>query len=369
MPMMPGMPGGHDGHMPYHDLDEEVIWISTDVMTIMAAEDMPAFHFWFSEDLNGSLARFMVSYGMIAEFEDANGDEAIQFNETTHFAPLSAYDWSTQSGFVVDNQSQTTEVWLRYTKGGAKTDYDDHTSHMMPWMNDQPSIYHDGAEIDWFEGVTIQIWAHLYFQEYNSSIIDTDGEFTEYTIAGGTELKIDISIGNFPFSSETAQVAVQTQLHEDMSMNHMFQENHMFQTREYSHNVSFSSMMNWTTEYGNESLFENSPFTHMQQIDFFDTSTQQIQGFYKWLDIAELSWPGGDTEIVNVTSSYVPTGMGVSLFFSYPNFGNGSLLHDPSIGLIEGAGPFVGISSDTLIIGVIVIVSVIAIVLILFQRR
>ena len=154
-----------------------------------------------------------------------------------------------------------------------------------------------------------------------------------------------------------------------MSMNHMLQENHMFRTRENYHNVTLNSMMNWTTEYGNESQFENVPWTHMQQVDFIDAYTQETQGFYRWIDKALISWPGGDTETVNVTTSYAPTGMGFSLFFAYPNFGNGSLLHDPSIGLIEGAGPSVGISNDTIFIGIFLTLSVIAIVLVLSRRR
>jgi hypothetical protein len=367
---MPGMPGMHDpGHMMDHEIDEESIIITTDVITIMAMEDIPAFQFWYTDDANGTQARFMTSYGLIAEFEDANGDGAVQFNETTHFAPLSSYEWTIQSGEVQNEDGQISEIWLKYTKGPL---LDDEQSdwHHMPGMHEHMGLYEDGAEVEWFEDVTIQIWAHIYMEEHTGSVTDTKGASFNYTVAGGTEMKIDIEIGNFPFSSPTAQVTVQTMLHESMSTGHMFQENHMFRTHEENHNTIGTSAMNWTTSYGNETRFHDIMGSHMEQIDFIDTISNETQGFYKWLDQALISWPGGETEIVNVTASYVPTGMGLSLFFAYPNFGNGSLLHDPSIGLIESAAPSVlGLDYSSLTLSIVLIASVVSVVFVIRRFR
>ncbi|MHA2264223.1 MAG: hypothetical protein ACXAEN_17660 [Candidatus Thorarchaeota archaeon] len=344
MPGMPGMPMVSDmGHMPGHMMGNDSVWITTDVITIMATEEMPAFHYWYTNDNNGSMAKFMAAYGMIAEFEDSNSDAAFQFNETLHFAPLAAYEWTLQTGSVMDDDGMTTEVWLKYTKGGIHGIAEDDHGMMhdlpgVPGMPGAPHMYEEGSDIERFENLTIQIWAHIYFEDYNGTVSDSHGVHANYTVAGGTELKIDIEMGNFPFSSETTQVALQTMLNENMGMGHMDEGSHMFRTHEESHNVTGTSMMNWMSDSGNETLFGNVVGTHMQHIDFSDASTNITHGFYKWIDQAVISWPGGETEVVNVSASYVPTGMGLSLFFAYPNFGNGSLLHDPSIGVYEDTG-------------------------------
>jgi hypothetical protein len=364
--MMPGMPGM--GHMPGYEIGEDAVWITTDVITIMAMEEMPAFNFWYGSDANGSMARFMAAYTMIAEFEDANGDEAYQFNETLFAAPLGAYEWTVQTGSIEDQDGDTIEVWLKYTKSGIREggpeDY-----HMMPGIEMMSSMYGEVSDIDRFENVTLQFWAHIYFEDYNGTVSDSEGTSTYYTIAGGTELKIDIEIGNFPFSSETSKVAIQTMLNENMCMGSMMQQNHMFMTHEEFQNITGNSMMDWSTHYGNETRFDNVMGTHMQQISFIDAISRTTQGFYKWLDQAVISWPGGLSETVNVTASYVPTGMGLSVFLAYPNFGNGSLLHDPSIGLIEGSIPLSLTPFSPLVLGGIVVIAVLALAVVASRRR
>ncbi|MHA2395303.1 MAG: hypothetical protein ACXAC0_01235 [Candidatus Thorarchaeota archaeon] len=364
--MMPGMPGM--GHMPGYEMGDDVVWISTDVITIMAMEEMPAFNFWYDSDNNGSLARFMAAYTMIAEFEDTNGDDAYQFNETLYAAPLGAYEWTLQTGSIEDQDGTTTEVWLKYTKSGIH-DGGSEDDHMMPGIDMMSPMYGEVSDIDRFENVTLQFWAHIYFEDYNVSVSDTEGMSTNYTIAGGTELKIDIEIGNFPFSNETSKVAVQTMLNENMGMGSMMQPSHMFMTNEEFHNFTGNSMMNWSTEFGNETRFDNVMGTHMQQIDFMDVTTRTTQGFYKWLDQAIISWVGGESEIVNVTASYVPTGNGLSVFLAYPNFGNGSILHDPSIGLIEDAGPLTISPVSPLVLSGIAIIAVLVLAVVAIRRR
>jgi hypothetical protein len=364
--MMPGMPGM--GHMPGYEMGDDAVWISTDVITIMAMEEMPAFNFWYNSDTNGSSARFMAAYTMIAEFEDSNGDGAYQFNETLYAAPLGAYEWTLQTGTLEDENGTTTEVWLKYTKSGIHEGGPE-DDHMMPGLDMMSPMYGETSDIDRFEDVTLQFWAHIYFDDYNGTVSDSEGASTSYTIAGGTELKIDIEIGNFPFSDETSKVAIQTMLHENMGMGGMMQPSHMFMTNEEFMNVIGNSMMDWSTEFGNETRFDNAMGTHMQQIDFMDIATQTTQGFYKWLDQAVINWSGGVSEVVNVTASYVPTGMGLSVFLAYPNFGNGTLLHDPSIGLIEGAEPLFSSPLSPIVLGGIVVVAVLALAVVAIRKR
>ena len=364
--MMPGMPGM--GHMPGYEMGDDAVWISTDVITIMAMEEMPAFNFWYNSDTNGSFARFMAAYTMIAEFEDSNGDDAYQFNETLYAAPLGAYEWTLQTGTLEDENGTTTEVWLKYTKSGIHESGPEE-EHMMPGRDMMAPMYGETSDIDRFEDVTLQFWAHIYFKDYNGNVSDSEGTSANYTIAGGTELKIDIEIGNFPFSNETSKVAIQSMLNENMGMGSMMQPSHMFMTNEEFGNITGNSMMDWSTEFGNETRFHNVIGTHMQQIDFMDIVTQTTQGFYKWLDQAVINWSGGVSEAVNVAASYVPTGMGLSVFLAYPNFGNGTLLHDPSIGLIEGAESLFSSPLNPLVLGGIVVVAVLALTVVVIRKR
>ena len=116
-PMDPGQ--GHMMPDPHRD-DAGTVWINTDIITIMANSESPMFHFWYTADEDGSAMRFSASYVMISEFEDLNGDDAYQFDEVLNFAPLSAYEWTLQTGSVVED-GVTTELWLKYTKGGVRS--------------------------------------------------------------------------------------------------------------------------------------------------------------------------------------------------------------------------------------------------------
>jgi hypothetical protein len=350
------MPGGE----PNQRREEGTVWVNTDIITIMAIEDHPSFHFWYTADENGSNAKFMVSYTTLVEFEDENGDDAFQMNEMLHFASLAIYEWTIQTGSV-EEDGVTTEVWLKYTKGGLRD------GGMQPGMPQGPM--HGESSIQRFKDVTIQIWAHIYLQDYEGNVTDDHGVKATYTVAGGSEMKMDIEIGNFPFSTDTSSVALQTLLKENEATGPGNQDQHRFETRERFRNVTGNSNANWTTTGGNESRFEGRENTHTQKIDFVDITTSETQGFFSWLDQAVITWPGGETEVVNVTASYVPTGVGLAVYLAYPYFNDGTLLHDPSIGLIAEASPIVETPFEpTLLLG-IGIVAVLAIVVVAIKKR
>jgi hypothetical protein len=337
--------------MPDHSRTSDgSVWINTDIITIMANDDMPHFHFWYTSDENGTHARFSTSYVMIAEFEDSNGDGAYQTNETLYFAPLSAFEWTLTTGDVVEGDV-TTEVWLKYTKSGVR-------SSMMP---DMPLASLEGmGDIQRFSDVTIQIWAHIYLDDYTGEVTDDHGVQFNYTVVGRSELKMDIEIGNFPFSSENSSVTIETLQRENEAISNQFVHRHRIETRERFRNVTMDSDMNWTTTGGNESRFERMDGTNCQSLNFFDSETGLAQGFFNWLDTAVITWPGGETEAVDVVASYAPSGNGVSVYLAYPYFDDGSILHDPSIGLYPEGAPSVSPS-----IGVVALLAI----LVIFVRK
>lgn len=355
-----GMMGPGEGHMPDPRRDDSgTVWVNTDIITIMANSEIPMFHFWFTADENGSMSKFSAMYVMISEFEDSNGDDAYQTDEVLYHAPLAAYEWTVQTGSEVED-GVTTEIWIKYIKGGARTD---------GMASAAPAMMHpEDGDISRFEDVSIQIWAHLYLNDYEGNVTDDRGVQAEYTVDGSSELKMDIEISNFPFSSETSSVALQTMLHENEATDPMRNHYH-FMVRERTRNTTVGGEDNWTTTGGNETRFEAMNETCVQQIDFIDGTTSEATGFFSWLDKATITWPGGATEAVNVTASYVPTGMGLAVNLAYPNFDDGTLLHDPSIGLDESSAPLSPLTVEQTILLGIGIVAVIAIVVVAIKKR
>ncbi|MFX1481776.1 MAG: hypothetical protein ACFFCP_01155 [Promethearchaeota archaeon] len=354
-------PTDHSGSgMPHHTrMSDGTVWINTDIITIMADDNMPHFEFWYTADENGTLARFSASYVMLAEFEDLNHDGAYQRNESLYFAPLSAFEWTLITETVTDGDI-TKEVKLTYTKSGVK-------SSMMPGM---PMADHEGmGDVERFSNVTLQITAHIYLDNYTGEVTDNKGVHFNYTVVGKSELKMDIQIGNFPFSSENSSVALQTLLRDNVATGAQYLHHHRMETRERFRNVTLDSDMNWTTTGGNETRFERMNGTECQRMDFFDSDTAIAQGYFTWLDKAVIHWPGGDIEAVNVTASYIPRGDGVAVYLAYPYFDDGYILHDPSIGLYPEGAPSVGLPTDYVLIAGIGGVVLIAILVVLVRKK
>ncbi len=352
----PGPGSGSDsgsGNMspPTHD-QEGSIWINTDVITIMASDSLPSFHFWYATDNNGTYAKFLAQYVSIIEYEDQNEDGAYQTSEILNFAPLAAYEWTVQTGTETDAEGAITEVWMKFTKGG---------SNIGGMMGNQsmPHDYPGQGAVSKYEDVTLQIWAHMYLNDYSGSVSNSSGVQATYVVGGSNELKMDIEIGNFPFSSDTASVALEVLLKENLDGN---MTRHMFETREMTRNATANSNMNWSTPSGNETRFQAMNQTHTQKIDIVNTETDALQGFFSWLDVATITWPGGSVETVDVSASYVVTHAGLSVYLSYPHFDGGSILHDPSIGVYEASAPPAEVvPTDYLLIFGIGIIAILAI--------
>jgi hypothetical protein len=354
-PMDRTMPG-----MPDHSrMNDGSVWINTNIITIMASAELPAFHFWFTADDNGTLARFSSTYARLIEFEDQNNDSAFQRNEILYSAPLAAYEWTLTTGSVVED-SVTKEVWLKYTKSGLKS------SMMMDGPHDG---FGDMGDVERFADVTIQIWAHIYLDDYTGVVTDDHGVQFNYTVAGKSELKTDIEIANFPFSSENSSVALQVMLNENQQTGMHNMHRHRIETRERFRNTTLDSDMNWTTMAGNETRFEQMNNTVCQRMDFVDGTTDVAQGYFTWLDKAVITWPGGETEAVNVTASYVPIGDGTAVFLSYPYFDDGSILHDPSIGLYPEATPSIGTPINYVVVVGIGGVALFALLVVLLRKK
>ena len=67
----------------------------------------------------------------------------------------------------------------------------------------------------------------------------------------------------------------------------------------------------------------------------FSNETDTLGGFFRYVSSAKVSdYPeAGDVNMVPVKAAYIAAGAHMRLFLGYPYFGNGTLEHDPSIGV------------------------------------
>ncbi|MFO7836215.1 MAG: hypothetical protein R6V83_06150 [Candidatus Thorarchaeota archaeon] len=347
---------------PEYERDEAgTVWIQTSVVTVMLDSQQPAYQYWYSADENGSLARFRVAYPMIIEFEDNNGDSAYQVNETIGFVPLGAFEWTLQTGSVTNDEGLNEEVYASYTKGGIsgndwdddwyedwmpeteENDTDDEDDEQDPFALADEDSDDDGVNLTKYEDMTVQFYAHIYLSDYNGSVTDDAGVQANYTVSAGTELKIDIEIGNFPFRSNTSKVTVLNFLQEDIAASE--DSNHKFVTNEDDGEHEYESEDEW--ESGDEmgETFDDvdedddGEDDDVQNISLVENSTNTTRAFYSWLNKAIIDFPNGTTNAVDVKASYFTTGEALLLFLAYPNFDDGSLVHDPSMKLVPESSP------------------------------
>ncbi|TFG33030.1 hypothetical protein EU528_01635 [Candidatus Thorarchaeota archaeon] len=338
-----------------HDLDEYrdtngTVWIETDVMTVTLDPKLPIYQYWYTGDENGSLARFMISYKMIVEFEDSNGDGIYQPNETLAFVPLDAFEWSLQTGEITNDLNEVTEVYASYTKGGLSYKFeDDWYEEWMPEIEEEeeePVILasedpEDHAFAD-FAGMTLRFYGHVYTTDYFGNVSDDFGVESNYTVAGGMELKVDIEIGNFPFISETSKVAVLNYLIEDVASSGEYEHSYELHEKDGDNEVDSEDV---SDIYGIG--FEDRDENHdgqdddIQQISVVDGTNNLTRGLYSWLDKAIITDLNGTETAVDVDTSYWTDGEGLLLFFAYPNFDGGSLLHDPALRLLDTGSPII----------------------------
>ena len=340
-----------DMHDDMHEIDEHrdsdgTVWIETDVMTVTLAPNMPIYQYWYAGDANGSLARFMVGYMMIVEFEDANADGVYQPNETLSFAPLDAFEWSLQTGQVTNELDEVTELFASYTKGGLSNDWeDDWYRNWMPEIeedNEDPVVLSsdDDSSFAQYSGMTLRFYGHIYTSDYSGNITDDFGVESNYTVKGGMELKVDIEIGNFPFMSNTSKVAVLNYLREDVASSSEYE--HCFKLHE-DHGDSEIDSEDISDDHGVR--FEDHDEDHngedddVQQLSFVDAITNETRGLYSWLDKAVVTDLDGTETAVDVEASYWTDGNGLLLFLAYPNFDGGSIIHDPSMRLYDTQTP------------------------------
>ncbi|MGQ4832469.1 MAG: hypothetical protein ACP6IS_01065 [Candidatus Asgardarchaeia archaeon] len=312
------------------------IVLSTDFITIkISGSDnhvVPKILFWYTPDDNGSTIKFKVDYKFLIEFNDSNGDGVFQHNETImgRTLALETANWAYEIiGPYNDSVKGTSIDVILYTTGwlsnSGEKDYNAPTNNSEKYANYTAPT--------WWENVTVKFVLHLFENTLNTTLYDN----TSLVVLGGLAAKIDFEVSNWPFLSSNDSLAVAIFIEDEA-----LEENEQNMTRE-EHQFRLE-MENGTTylnpdKVGNQTIsgiehpFRERTETAEQTIEFVN-SENIIHGYFKWLDTALVCDPQNNTQIVDVNASYISDGEALRLFLSYPAF-NGTLTHDPTIGVVE----------------------------------
>jgi len=192
----------------------------------------------------------------------------------------------------------------------------------------------------------------LIVKAYNTTHTATvDGK--SVTI-GTAELKFDVVINSWPFQNATNMLALQVNMHSS-SEHYDFGEDSGTQTVDGSHDEGVQ-----TTEH---QFHETSGVEQETKLSTGAITTSSTLGFFRFVNTATVT-SSGTTTSVPVTASFKSEADNdggeketfMKLYLAYPNFGQGSLVHDPSIGLGSGFPTLYLIVAGAAVAGLVAVV-------------
>jgi len=300
-----------------HIVGNRIILNST-MITAEFEGQKPKIKFYYTGD-DRNVTRFYVNYKQIIEYEDKNLDGVFQNNESTARFELESARWSHTDLYNVMNGSKVVGIGINFTvetpihiagKGGASYD------------------------------VMIKVVTRIY-QNRTTERINRDGKWVNYTINAG-EIKTDLLIGNWPFSSSKNKLAFEADLVENIL--HETKVAHRFEIAEDKNVTKAKSSLNETTLGYSEHRIK--PPKNETRINFVGESSNKIHAFFKFVNTAFVTNKTG-TYLVNVNSSYLTHGDALRVYISYPYF-NGTVEHDPSLGVVGENYPIPQLSIKSL---------------------
>lgn len=267
--------------------DEDIIF-GTGIMTAKLEGTKPMIEFWYTHDYENMIS-FMVNFKDLIEYVDKNGDGVFDEEidtavntlelEDAEFGHTGFYELSdVGTGKSIDRMG----IGINITAVGPK----------------------EGLESTKVTFV-LQMYAH------NVTIEESLGAIA-YTILGGSTLKVDVIIENWPFSDPANSLAVEVEVDKEIT------------------GVTTGGWDYDTTK------------ADKGRIQFVN-ETGHIFGFFEWVNYSTVTPVDGDPYKVTVKAAYkieeLPTREGVLvIYLCYPNF-KGTLEHDPTVGLIPAQAP------------------------------
>jgi hypothetical protein len=244
-----------------------------------------------------------VNFRALIEFNDSDHNGVFESNEAVDRAIIDEGQWTHTSFYTLPNGAG---VGINFTQASAMS-------------LEGGRVLSAGSVI-------------LIVKAYNvTHTVTVDGK--SVTI-GTAELKFDVVINSWPFRNTTDMLALQVNLHSS-SEHYDFGEASGTQTVDGSSDEGAQ-----TTEH---EFQETSSAEQETRLNTGIVTTSSSIGFFRFVNTATVTSPSGATSTVPVTASYkseqdIDAGFKavfMKLYLAYPNF-QGTLVHDPSIGLGSG---------------------------------
>jgi hypothetical protein len=192
---------------------------------------------------------------------------------------------------------------------------------------------------------------------YNQTVQETDQTGATYTVYPG-EMKMDLVINKWVWNLD-AITQVLTQLHNDgynvpipqgksglalwvnlASINRTIlpmaqSQPDQIEGQSTATNVNIDSTTNVNIKSNDTATGMEDPIEHPKPIVKINFATQNttLAGFFRFVSSATVTYSNGTKTTVPVKASYIAAGNHMHLFIGYPYFDNGTLVHDPSIGV------------------------------------
>ena len=195
----------------------------------------------------------------------------------------------------------------------------------------------------------------LVVKAYNTTQTINTPDGRTFTL-GRAEIKFDIYIANWPFQNATNRLALQVNLHS--STDHIGTDEQ-------------TGTNDVDTSHSEDSGVAEHPFHETsdpeQDMKFSSglVTTSSSVGFFRFVNTATVTSPSGTHTTVPVTASYKSEADNeagdketfMKLYLSYPNF-QGTLVHDPTIGLGSGLPTLYFIVGGVAVAGLVAVVAV-----------
>lgn len=282
------------------------------------SDNMPHIIFWNPNDNN---TIYHLKFIQLIEFIDRDGDQAFQYNETVAGNPvfsLAASQWNF-SGFVEEENGVSCNFTL-----------------------DSSKIHAGGLNLSGFK-MTLAV--HIYSVDHQ---ITVNGENT--TIRGLYEVKVDIVMSGWDW--QTSDPATMLALRLDLTWQ-ATSEARLRIGLPGGHSVDAGTVINQGEE---RKIFNTAEV--QEQLNFTGADSSTL-AYFKFVDTAQ-----DDSGSLNVTASYSTTESGIKLYLCYPKW-NGTLIHDPTIGVTENILNIPLSATIIIIVGGVIAISAVGGILVL----
>ncbi len=194
----------------------------------------------------------------------------------------------------------------------------------------------------------------LIVKAYNTTHTTTVGG--KPVTIGNAEIKIDFVIKDWPFANASNMLALQVNMHSSTE-HYDLEETSGTHTVDGTHGDGASASeheFHQTSDVRQETRLSSGPITSSSTI-----------GFFRFVNTATVTPPSGAAYSVPVTASYKSeterdageTATFMKLYLAYPNF-QGTLVHDPSIGLAQGFPTLYLIVAGAAVAGLLAVVAI-----------